>query len=348
MNPERYINKKHDEGLAINEKVEKFFDDHPRSKKTETWVADKAVKEQAVRYLSPAQIPEELQPWYANLRSAGVSILEDGFLEIPRWEGGKVQNGKIKPLHRQKVDGLPSAIRMQEHILNGYYNVDNKEEIDEYSKLESMQEVIEYANELLNQWRETDENDRTDLQMKLADVVLQLARCRNEFKLEVREQTEAVTKLKDSRGRDNPGALAARTVAAINRLTERFGQMQLIAPLIALRKEILELEERRIKGIFKQINTGLVLLQRHPVFQGKKESDKQIESLDRKLGQLLYKLDTVHIAPYLQQATQAKFFLEGIKKYFRSSDELGNNLELVISVLEDAQMILQSDVSHFG
>jgi hypothetical protein len=354
MNPERYVNKKHEEANAINRRVHKFFADHPRSRKSEATVADEIIKEEAVRYLPFSQVPEVLQPWYDNMGKAGVRILEDGFLEIRRWDGGPVVGGKRMPL-RQTVDGLPSAIRMQEHILNGYHS-DNTERTDEYSKLESIQEVIEYAHELLNNWNSADETDRKILQMQLADVVLQLEKCRNEFKVETKDQAQAVMALRDSRGRENPGALAARTVAALNRLGERFEELHVIAPQIALRKEILELEERRIEGVLRKANSQLTVIGRHAVFAPQTVAgspvlirDYEVEVLKRKCNQVLYELSTIHISPYLQQARQAAFFIErDVKKHFVTVESVTANRGVITTTLTDVQKILTATVPGFG
>jgi len=352
MNPEQYINKQHEEANNINEAVEEFFVEHPRSRKTDDEIADAIIKEEAdlVPYRA---IPEEHREWYQNMRSAGVRVLEDGFLEITRWDNTGKYADKPK-LMKQKVDGLHSAIRMQDHILGGYCSTEESGN-DEYSKLESIQEVIEYANQLLNEWKEADTPTRQDLQLKLADVVLQLEKCRNEFKVDTRDKAQAVMKLKDSRGRENPSALAARTVGALNSLSERMNQMQLIAPQIALRKEVLILEQRRVERALRKANSMLSGVLHHSVFTTKPNSkpeqrikEHEVVILDKKLGQVIHELESIYIAPYHQVAEQAIFFIASIKKLFRSKEDLVNNLEIISETLADIQDILESKVQHFG
>jgi len=352
MNPERFVNKKHEQAVVHNEQVEEFFVDHPRSRKSPDTVAHDIIKSEA-SLIPYNRIPEEHRDWFQNMRDAGVRVLEDGFLEISRWDNTGAHAAKPR-LITQKVDGLYSAIRMQNHILEGYRSEDTQAE-DEYTKLESIQEVIESANDLLNQWKTVDLQGRKDLQLELAEIVLQLERCRNEFKIDAREQTKEVMKLKDSRGRDNPGALAARTVAALNDLTRRMNQMQLITPLIALRKEILVLEERRAAGMLRKASARLQGVLHHSVFAEKRNTapenrikDYEIEALDRKLGQAINALDSIYIAPHHQQAEQVKFALNHLKKFFRSKADLIGNLPAIREGLADIQDLLGTPVEHFG
>lgn len=258
-------NKIEAEAHKINEAVDDYYK-RPRTNKSRSTddVAHEIIKKDRSAPIDLSKMPKEERQWYENMRNAGIRILSDGFMEIPRWEKtGKYASSPLRI--RQKVDGINSAIRMQDNILENY-RAEEKSPLSEFSKLESIQEVIEYANELLTSWRMAKPEDKKDLQMQLANVVLQLENCRNEFKVAARDQSGAVMKLKDSLGRENPGALAARTVAALNNLAKRMNEMQLIMPIMALRKELLILEKRRSAGAINRSAAYITGTMRHAVF----------------------------------------------------------------------------------
>lgn len=347
--------KTEEEAHRINEKINDFYQ-RTRTNKSRPRddVAHEIIKKEKSLPIDLSQMPQDERKWCENMQNFGIRILRDGFVEIPRWE----KSGKHaeKPLRvRQKVDGINSAIRMQDNIL-AVYRSEEKGPTSEFSKLESIQEVIEHANELLTSWRLAKPEDKKDLQIQLANVVLQLENCRNEFKVAVKDQSEKVMGLKDSLDRENPGALAARTVAALNNLAKRMNEMQLIMPIIALRKELMILEKRRSTGAINKSSAYLTGILRHSVFHERQAklpasriNDNEVAELDKRIGKALHLLGTVHALPYSQQAEQAKFSLMNkTKKFFSSKEKLVENLDNIKEVLEDTIKILESDVDHLG
>ena len=348
-------NKIEAEAHEINDKVDGYYK-RPRTKKTRPAddVAHEIIKKEKSAPLDLSQMPKEERQWYENMRNSGIRVLSDGFMEIPRWEkGGKHAEGPIRV--RQKVDGINSAIRMQDNILE-IYRSEEKDRLSEFSKLESIQEVIEHANELLTSWRMAKPEDKKDLQMELASVVLQLEHCRNEFKVATIDQIEKVMELKDSLGRDNPGALAARTVAALNNLAKRMNEMQLIMPIMALRKEVLILEKRRANGAISKASAYLTGITRHSIFHehpakpsAERINDNEVAILDKQIGKVIHLLDSIHVLPYSQQAEQAKFHLiNTAKKLFASKKNLVDNISPAKVALEEAVKILKSDIEKLG
>lgn len=342
------------EAREVDNAVDEYYK-RPRTDKSRSAddVAHGVIKGGDNRPISLEQIPLEERQWYENMRGAGVRVLTDGFLEISRWDNTGRNFAKPK-LVKQKVDGINSAIRMQDHILHGYRSHDKGPD-NEYSKIESIQEVIEYANDLLNKWGTANQETKQDMQWQLADVVLQLEKCRNEFKLEVKDQAEAVMSLKDSRNRENPSALAARTVAALNNLSKRINEMHLIMPQMALRKEVLLLEKRRVEGVLRKADARLSGVLHHAVFSKNAKKapesrirDYEIGELDNKIGQTLHLLGTVYVTPYFQRAEQVKFVLTTTKKSFKSKKILIENLNSVRNSLQEAKSIIGSDYSNLG
>ena len=344
-----------EEANKVNERVDDFYK-RPRTKKSRPAgdVAHEIIKKEKSLPIDLSKMPRDERKWCENMQNFGIRILQDGFVEVPRWEkSGKHAESPMRV--RQKVDGINSAIRMQDNILD-IYRSDEKGPNSEFSKLESIQEVIEHANELLTSWRLAKPEEKKDLQIRLADVVLQLENCRNEFKVAVKDQSEKVIGLKDSLDRENPGALAARTVAALNSLAKRMNEMQLIMPIIALRKELLILEKRRSQGAVNKSSAYITGVLRHSVFyeHPTKSPDSRINKnevaeLDKRIGRALYLLGTVHALPYSQQAEQARFSLmNNAKKYFSTKERLIENLNETKKALGEAINILKSDIENLG
>ncbi|MFZ2882589.1 MAG: hypothetical protein WA019_05960, partial [Candidatus Moraniibacteriota bacterium] len=125
---------------------------------------------------------------------------------------------------------------------------------------------------------------------------------------------------------------------------------------IAMRKESLVLEKRRIDGARRKSASHLLTVLKHAVFSDnpKKSPDSRINpnevvEMNKKLGQALYLLDLIHTAPYFQQADQAKFqIFNKTKEYFASKNKLIANLPLAKEGLEKALGILESDMEKFG
>ena len=343
-----------EEALGIDEKVDTFYTD-PRTKKSHSadGVAHEIIKDQEDAPINLARLSVEEKRWYKNIMASGIRFSNNGFVEISRWDNSSQKTEGKKRLW-QKTDGLNSAIRMQDKIL-GRYRSDEKSK-SEFSCLESIQEVIESANDLMLEWKEAKPEEKEALQHQLAEVVLQLERCRNEFKIEVKDQSEAVIKMKDSLDRDNPSALAARTVAASNSLAKRMDEMRSIMPVMAMRKEILVLEKRRTGRALKRAEGELTGILHHRLFSDNSQktpesriNDNEVGILDRKIGRALYFLGMVHTLPYSQQAEQARFCLMNkTKKFFRSKKELLDNAGPAKETLLEAIKILGSDVEHFG
>lgn len=359
MNPERIPdafpgNKKaQEEALQINEIVDEYYE-RPRTDKSRPTdeVAHEAIKDRKNRPVTVEHLSQQEQTWFENLDDSGVSILTDGWVEVTRWD--KQPGKRMRPL-RQKVDGINSAIRMQDHILEGY-DVNNESEEGEFKQLESIQEVIERANELLRNWRMASDEEKELMQQEIAHVIMQLENCRNEFKVGTKEQAEEVLTLKDSQGRVNPSAMAARTIGALNAIGKRFNELQAIAPLIALRKELLVLERRRSEVNINKAATYVSGVLHHAVFNAtaRKSPDElirpdEVEFLERDLNKALHYLDKVFCAPYKQQADQARFdIISKIKKNLSSKKNFVSHLDDVRDALRDAHEILRSDMSEQG
>lgn len=308
----------YNEAFGINESVDDFFKEHPRSSKSKSEVAMDIIKG---RNRKPVFLrrPVEDKGWIYRMQDYGIKITPDGFLKIPNGGAGSDSTA---------VD-VRSAIRMQDHILENYgYSLGSApvgreisgERESEFSKLESIQDVIEKANDMLRGWGRLSPEEKKDFQNRMTDVVLSLENCRNELKEDLRDEAEEIEGLRDSQGRENPGALAARTVIALKKLQMRFAQIKLIAPAIAVRREILVFEDRRNREHLKsaakrlaQIRSNVkFLLGESPVLELNQDAyvRKELEKLANSFGSILL------VQPYKSVFDQARFGIREIEQDF--------------------------------
>jgi len=274
-----------------------------------------------------------------NLEKAGLTVLTGGWLEIRRWEKTA---GKKPKLIILKIEGINSGLRMQGHILE-QYRIDRPDRESELTRLETIEEVVSQVKDLFIHWKAAGREQREQIQKNIAWTVLQLENCRNIFKVEAREKLEKTAQMKDSLNRVNPGAMAARTVAALNRLAKRFNDLKMIMPIIALRKELLLFENRRLQNTVNRAAAAIRGITRHVVFVGKPVADNQIFWIKENLSKILSSLATVWLSPYWEQAEQAKYNLERALIFLDLSvfDQAKNQLLTAYDVLK-------TDRSHAG
>lgn len=339
------------EAYLVNEKVEEYKNKPRIRKRSLDEAAHRIIKRLKDTPVSEKEYWEEERPWYKNLYSCGIRITKAGFMEVSRWE--EADQGKRR--RWQRIDGVNSALRMQDHIL-GKYRSDEQPKPGEFSHLESIEEVIEAANGFLLEWDKAKSEEKKDLQKKLVEVVLQLEKCRNAHKLKVKERSAAVSVMKDRLQRDNPSALAARTVGALNSLAKRMDEMRLIMPIIAMRKEALILEKKRINHVFHKASLRIIEVMAHEVFKchspkpaQEKIRDNEARILDKKIGQALHLLSTIRALPYSQKAQQAAFRLRTrVKIFIQSKMSLIDNAGAVHESLLEALSIIDADIENIG
>jgi hypothetical protein len=342
---ERKVYKDQEQAEIINQKVEKFHEDHPRSRKTDQEIAGEIIKDNARNLFPYKGFSPEAQTWLRNMSIAGVKVLEDGYIEVRRWDNTGKHFGKPKRM-LQRIDDINAAIRMQEHVLEGYVTrVEKKggQKEDESDRLDSIEEVIEEANTLFLEWKFAKPEEKEEMKQRLARVILTLEKCRNEFKVRTKEQAKSVLRMKDSRGRNNPSALAARTVAALNNLQMRLQEIQDIAPKVALRKELLVLEKRRNEKLCFKAVAKLRFILRHVFFSRNSPvlRDADVTGLTGKVKEAKELLREVIVEPYKSRRNQALFFIATIENLLktkhsaiRNKEELEKTIADVITILE--------------
>lgn len=248
------------------------------------------------------------EEWYKLLHAAGIVPLTEGWLKIRRWI--KEDRSRLK-ISWFKLPNIDNAIRMQDHILEKY-RTDNVKKKSELSKIRNVEELITYANSLLSTWSSLDKKLQKNVEYTLTEVVSCLHKCRNEFLKKTKDQSGKASKIIDSRGRVNPGAMAARTIAALNSIVERMNQLEIIIPFIAMRRELLILEKNKMISEINLVKKSTIVATKHIAFTSK-ATKPQIVNLGIKIGQLINQLEQIHISPYFDQVCLAGEHLKKAK-----------------------------------
>ena len=324
------------EAWTLNKAVIHFYSQHP----TKSWAesAFEVIKQTQNNPIRWQVLSDSERKWLWNLEKCGIEILTNGWIRLSRWNK---QAGKKEKIIPQKVKGINSAIRMQEDHILKQYREDINGKTSELSILESIEGITENANQLLTSWNSASEKEKEELQIELASIVLQLENCRNEFKVSTKNQIEKTVSLTDSKERINPGAMAARTVAALGKLNNRFLQLGIIIPFIAMRKELLILEKRRVELAIEKAARTVLRILRHPVFSNGSILKHENKILLESIGRSLFHLNNIRVSPYWEQAEQAKLFLGQAKKFIAM-----NKFAKVKTALKEALNILESDLSE--
>ena len=296
----------------------------------------KSKKNNPIRWQILTKIDRE---WLWDLEKSGIEILTDGWLRIIRWNKQPSKNAIII---KQKVIGINSAIRMQDHILGGYREDQIKNQA-ELSKLESIEEVIEKANSILTDWQNLNLAYDHKMIKQLIQVILLLEKCTNEFKVRARRQVEKIIDLRDSLGRVNPGAMATRTLTALNSLSSRINEIGNIYPKIALRKEILIFEKRRIQDALRKAISKTAFIPKSASPAGKLNPADETKIIMRNFEQALFFLNNNRVSPYWEQTEQVKYYYWQAKKLRRQNNFLAAG-EMVKTALE----ILRTDMDQYG
>lgn len=243
---------------------------------------------------------------FDTLDKCGVRYLRQGWIRVNRFI---TENGVVRPspLHVPDID---AAIRMEGHILDYYGGTENKP--GEFAELTTFDAVIRTANNLLVVYKNSSIAKREVINEQLVRVILRLEHCRNDEKVEVFEQLREVAAFEDSLGRVNPGAFAARTVAALNRLASRFQEMRIIQPIIALRRELLIFEKRSFEYQEKQV--GIML--RNLIHRIYNDSGA-VKNLEGNFGRILYFTGFLWPSPFYERGKWADAHLLAGKKAAR-------------------------------
>jgi len=232
----------------------------------------------------------------------------------------------------QKVIDIHHAIRMQDHIINTHCtNIELQK--SELSKINDIVVLIDYINEQLRLWSKIEDKDKLFIQQKIIEAIQELKNFRNDLKVKAREQLEMSCDIKDSRNRTNPGAILARMVSALDRLTERINEIGFIDSSIALRKQLLLMEKSRIKNHLENCRTKIhAFLSQPTLFHYHYLAAMVLKDAENALDHIIYEIQNIFISPYYEKAKQVNNLLHSAKTELRKKDFI--NVKIYLSRAE--------------
>ena len=265
----------------------------------------------------------ELSAW----RNAGISILPNGKIGVRYWK--KVRN-KLKSYERGVKD-IDAAIRMQDKILAKYWERNKANpRLNETDLVYLAQKIFSIVNDMFLIWDEAEFDERVAVQKKLQFLIDSLKGCRNEQKILFELQAKKIILLKDKLKRDNPSALAARCIGAINSILKRLKGIHNMSLKITLRRELLIAKRNYIEDQrFKAIKVLESLLRAKP---------QNISNYLSGLHKAIFFLRDINMRPYSPNSLKAKVILrEAYKGYkFFSHEEIQEQIGLALKVLKNS------------
>lgn len=191
--------------------------------------------------------------------------------------------------------GIYEALRASCHIRDHYEEEDGEIIFTE----RAFQDLMILAYQLAI-FRRLSAEAKEEIRQKLAFYQSRFQRAANELKIEVKEHLNRSVDLKDSLGRLNPGATAARLTAGRCRLALRLEVIQTIDPRIGRRQIALILEKDRIHRTLRDIQRKTGELARIADSRQKYLPKWEIRRLWRtRLTVCRSELVTITVAPYV-------------------------------------------------
>lgn len=227
---------------------------------------------------------------------------------------------------------IDAAIRAQRSIVGNYFGDDEKEVLGEIDKLFYILGATEETHALLLEWNQINDNVTQDIVTTLTEACEDLKRVRDESKKLTREQLIKIVKMEDSLGRSNPGALAARSVAAENRIIERIKSIPPITLFCISRRHTLMLEKKQIEA-----NIMLAAFRVKMILNSSDEFFKHQNVACQKINQVLYLLQSAWVNPYFVQIAEVEKHLD------KTKERIGKkNIESAKRHLEAAKNVLKA------
>jgi len=237
-----------------------------------------------------------------DLLACNTEILVNGQLLVSRAE---VVNQE-KKVRKQIYQDIDKAIRGQNHIILGYLG--DGFILSEKDRLRNDQITLIKARQLLTTWRDVDPENIIAIQRSLTRAKEDLDKSRNDYKKATRDQLLHLAGFRDKRGQINPGAMATRATAGIDRLTDRQSDIFERAAYAAKQKicfinekEQMELNLTAALYRFKfMLHSFDLMVNRFGLYQ---------EQIDK----IIFLLRSVWLLPYLTDAARAMKLLTKAK-----------------------------------
>ena len=265
-----------------------------------------------------------LKNWRETIlwKFAGIEISPEGFLNVRIWR----KNDSSFSQAKQKVKDIDAAIRMQEKILNRYLKTSDSR-LSEKDLMYLVQKIFQTAKNNFLFWNDLVFEKKEDMRKELRDLSSYLKDCINSEKRAIKNRAEAVAYLKDKLERDNPSALAARCVGAIQSSSKRLKGIDRIVFVISLRKKLLIKKKAEVLLAMDRAVNILELLVR--VCPAKKTN--YLYGIGKAIGFL----EDILVFPFSSSTTEAKIILrETLAGYYiLSSDEILEKINLALRSL---------------
>jgi len=304
-----------DQASRINRKINELTAKKPGLSVQGT--SKKVIKDTNKSELTPSFYYKTEREWYENLRNCGIKILTGGCMGITRWQ--KDKNGEKKIIWQQ-VEGIDSAIRMQFHILDTYLK-GHESKPGELEILDSTEKIIRQVNYLLVNWKSNDEQQKKEIELLATKALSQLGNnIRNDDKKNIMARIHPVKSLLDRLNKINPGAMAARTIGALNDLTKRLNQIGVIMPVIAMRTRLLLIERRSCQRSIAAADLKLSKIINDWNKMSESELTKNRDKMIRSLNQVLFLLNNCFFSPFYDKAGRVKYYLNYAKKMIIQSN----------------------------
>lgn len=312
-----------EEADQIYSEINALLELNPEKSSTEILVntlKSKALPMQ-VSFLGARHLTYDQKKIIFNIYKVGLRISPEGWIIITKKDGNTIL--------RNVVFNIDLALRMQDHILDSYLR-DANNILGEIPRVGELIELTRKINNLLVDW-ENSQKHKNNLKSKINSLIKDLSEYRNKLKLEAREILESFANLTDSRGRENPSAFAAKTVAMLNRLEDRLEQIRKITPVIEKRKKVLndtkdflEKEKRRAENEL----TKFLNIRNFSYYTAGGINEIRI-------NKIIHIVDALNIEPFASKRMQAVFFLQEAKNCIWKT-------KIARKYLQDALAILQS------
>jgi hypothetical protein len=285
--------------------------------------------------------------WTNTLATHGILYYTDGWLCINSYE---VIDGE-RVCRPKGLRDIRTAIRMQDHILEGYVG-DRRSETE---RLHTIGSVLHEVEAVVGDMKRYHRGFTPVLQRRLMGVLLDLEFCRDKFKERVLEQATALSDFRDSRGRVNQGVMRARTVSALENVSRRIRAIDNIVVRIALRRGLLMLEHERVEACLAAALGKITLCSRLEVF-GKSHQvqvaramngprgERTLSAFREYLGVAMYYLDNVYTGSHYDCAVVARRHIRAIKQAVPSVRDLVSHRARVAELLARTSSVLKDQL----
>jgi len=225
-------------------------------------------------------------------------ILSSGKISIIRTASGKDVV--------DTYDDIDSVIRAQNHIIKNYFG-DNTE-VSELDTLCNIFGITDNVQQLFLNWNYIEERDIEVSKTELENVIQQMKKYRNNFKVLSREQLQKILEMRDSLNRPNPGAFATRAVKTKKNLGKRKEEISGISQFVASRRHVLTLEKKQM-----QLNMILAGYKLKAILASSDKLFKNKETVNTLINQSLHLFQSIWANPYFEQIEEPKRQLDKAK-----------------------------------